>query len=87
MLATWKEWHSEKLLSDEKYRRLTRTTALTREELCGYVNRQLVEVSAEYKGSCGAAAPDHAGENRDRLCEGRARSGFPPEIRSFISTQ
>lgn len=32
MLATWKEWHSEKLLSDEKYRRLTRTTALTREE-------------------------------------------------------
>lgn len=49
MLATWKEWHSEKLLSDEKYRRLTRTTALTREELCGYVNRQLVEVRQSTK--------------------------------------
>ena len=36
-------WHEKKLISDEKYRRLTRTEELTADELCGFVSRQLVE--------------------------------------------
>lgn len=43
MAETWRSWHEKKLISDEKYRRLTRTEELTADELCGFVSRQLVE--------------------------------------------
>ena len=43
MAATWRRWHEQKHISDEKYYRLTRTTELTADELYGFVNRQLVE--------------------------------------------
>lgn len=41
--SLWRFWHDKKLISDEKYYRLTRTTELTPDELIKFVNRQLVE--------------------------------------------
>lgn len=49
MAGDWKIWHERKYISDEKYRRLTRTTELTHDELCSFVNRQLVETRQSTK--------------------------------------
>ena len=45
----WRFWHEKKLISDEKYHRLTRTTGLTEDELISFVNRQLVETRQSTK--------------------------------------
>lgn len=45
----WRFWHEKKMISDEKYRRLTRSSELTNEELLGFVNRQLVETRQSTK--------------------------------------
>lgn len=45
----WKYFHAKKLISDEKYARLTRNTPLTDEELFDFVNRQLNVVNYSNK--------------------------------------
>lgn len=42
MKADWSIWKQKGLISEEKYKRLIRTTELTNDELAGFVNRQLV---------------------------------------------
>lgn len=49
MRNTWLVWKQKGLISEEKYKRLTRTTELTSEELLGFVNRQLVETRQSTK--------------------------------------
>jgi CRISPR-associated endonuclease Csn1 len=48
MLAIWKAWHKNGMMSDKKLRSLTRTT-LTMDEIAGFINRQLVETSQTTK--------------------------------------
>ncbi len=43
MHAFWNSLRHARLMSDTKYNRLTRTTALTEDELMSFINRQLVE--------------------------------------------
>ena len=45
----WAALHDKGLLTDEKYRRLTRTTPFTDEELMGFIQRQLVETRQSTK--------------------------------------
>lgn len=45
----WKYLHDNGLMSDEKYRRLTRTTSFTDDERFEFVNRQLVETQQSTK--------------------------------------
>lgn len=45
----WNKLHSLKLISDEKHKRLVRTADFTKEELEGFINRQLVETSQSTK--------------------------------------
>jgi CRISPR-associated protein Cas9/Csn1, subtype II/NMEMI len=49
MILFWKELLRQKLISEEKYKRLTRTTPLTEDELAGFINRQLVETRQSSK--------------------------------------
>ncbi|MBQ4529766.1 MAG: type II CRISPR RNA-guided endonuclease Cas9 [Lachnospiraceae bacterium] len=49
MRSTWFMWKKKGLISDEKYKRLIRTTELTNEELTGFINRQLVETRQSTK--------------------------------------
>lgn len=49
MHETWRIWQRKGLISQEKYRRLTRVTELTQEELTQFVNRQLVETRQSTK--------------------------------------
>lgn len=49
MRSTWLMWKQKGLISDEKYKRLTRTTELTNDELTGFINRQLVETRQSTK--------------------------------------
>lgn len=49
MRETWFIWKQKGLISDEKYKRLVRTTELTNEELMGFINRQLVETRQSTK--------------------------------------
>lgn len=49
MRSTWFMWKKKGLISDEKYKRLVRTTDLTNEELTGFINRQLVETRQSTK--------------------------------------
>ena len=45
----WNYLHENGLISDEKYKRLTRKTRFTDEELNGFINRQLVETRQSTK--------------------------------------
>ena len=49
MKPVWLSWKDKKLITDEKYKRLTRTEELTAEELYGFVSRQLVETGQSTK--------------------------------------
>lgn len=49
MTPIWSWWHSQKLINDEKYKRLTRRDALTEEELSSFINRQLVSTRQSTK--------------------------------------
>ena len=49
MTPFWKKLHENKLMSDEKFRRLTRSTGFTDEERWGFINRQLVETRQSTK--------------------------------------
>lgn len=49
MTPFWSLLHSRGLMSDEKYRRLTRATPFTEEELMGFIQRQLVETRQSTK--------------------------------------
>lgn len=49
MRETWNMWYSKKMISKEKYRRLTRTTPLSDDELLRFINRQLVETNQSTK--------------------------------------
>lgn len=49
MRDMWNIWKAKGLISDEKYKRLIRTTKLTNEELTGFINRQLVETRQSTK--------------------------------------
>lgn len=49
MLPLWTMWHKKELISDEKFKRLTRQTPLTQEELADFINRQLVETRQSTK--------------------------------------
>lgn len=48
-IAHWKKLLDKKLISEEKYLRLTRTNELTDDELAGFINRQLVETNQAIK--------------------------------------
>lgn len=43
MITFWRSLHKNKLISDEKYRRLTRRTPFSNDEKLGFINRQIVE--------------------------------------------
>lgn len=49
MTPFWSALKERGLISNEKYRRLTRSTPLTDEELAGFINRQLVETRQSSK--------------------------------------
>lgn len=49
MYPIWSDWHKRNLISDEKFKRLTRSTPLTQEELGDFINRQLVETRQSTK--------------------------------------
>lgn len=49
MRPYWDMLHRHGLMTDEKYKRLTRTTGFTAEEKQGFINRQLVETSQSTK--------------------------------------
>lgn len=49
MRKTWGIWKQKGLISDEKYKRLVRTTELTDSELMRFINRQLVETQQSTK--------------------------------------
>ena len=51
MFSFWKALYSAKTIDKIKYERLTRSTPLTDEELQGFINRQLVEVSQSTKAT------------------------------------
>lgn len=49
MLPMWTMWHNKGLISDEKFKRLTRHDALTQDELSDFINRQLVSTRQSTK--------------------------------------
>lgn len=49
----WKHWKAAGLMTDEKYRRLVRTTPFTESERQGFINRQLVETRQSTKAIAG----------------------------------
>ncbi len=49
MHGIWSMWHDNGTLSDEKYKRLTRSTSFSDEERYGFINRQLTETSQSTK--------------------------------------
>jgi CRISPR-associated endonuclease Csn1 len=49
-LPFWKELHHQKLINDEKFRRLTGRDPFTDEQKAGFIARQLVETSQGTKG-------------------------------------
>ena len=49
MHGVWSMWHENGTLSDEKYKRLTRSTPFTDAERYGFINRQLTETSQSTK--------------------------------------
>lgn len=49
MESTWRVWKELGLMSEEKYRRLTRSHAFTEEEKWSFINRQLVETRQSTK--------------------------------------
>lgn len=49
MMGFWKMLHNSKLMTDEKYKRLIRSTPFTNEEKLGFINRQLVETRQSTK--------------------------------------
>jgi CRISPR-associated endonuclease Csn1 len=48
MLVLWKSWHKNGLMTDKKFKSLTRTS-LSIDEIAGFINRQLVETSQTTK--------------------------------------
>jgi len=50
VVALWKTLHEKKLITDEKYRRLTGRTPFTDEQKAGFIARQLVETGQGTKG-------------------------------------
>src|SRR5699024_7035495 len=49
MAEMWRVYHEKGLISDEKYRRLTRTRSFTNAEKMEFINRQLVETRQSTK--------------------------------------
>ncbi len=49
MYTFWKTLHEKGLITDEKFKRLTRSTPFTEEEKWGFINRQLVETRQSTK--------------------------------------
>lgn len=49
MYGFWHSLHSHNLISDEKFRRLTRSTGFSDDEKWGFINRQLVETRQSTK--------------------------------------
>lgn len=49
MRGTWECWRENGLMTEEKYRRLTRTTPFSADEKLGFINRQLVETRQSTK--------------------------------------
>ncbi len=49
MKETWKVWHQLGTISDEKYKRLIRSTPFSDDEKYGFINRQLTETSQSTK--------------------------------------
>ncbi len=49
MQGYWNHWHKIGTLSDEKYKRLIRSTPFTEDERYGFINRQLTETSQSTK--------------------------------------
>ncbi len=51
MYLTWLYWKNKGLISEKKFYRLTRDTALTQEELADFINRQLVSTRQSTKAT------------------------------------
>lgn len=49
MQSIWRLWKDKKLITEEKYNRLSRTTPLSYDELGGFIARQIVETSQTVK--------------------------------------
>lgn len=53
IVVLWKSLHKQGLMTDEKFKRLTRTTELKEEEIADFINRQLVETRQSTKEAIG----------------------------------
>lgn len=51
MEAFWRMLRNKKLITEEKYKRLTRKTSLTEDELAGFISRQIVETRQSTKAA------------------------------------
>lgn len=49
MMPIWTMWHNRKLISDEKFKRLTRNTPLSSDELDAFIARQIVSTRQSTK--------------------------------------
>lgn len=49
MLPSWQQWYRASLITEEKFKRLSRSTPLTTDELGGFIARQIVETSQSVK--------------------------------------
>jgi CRISPR-associated endonuclease Csn1 len=49
MLVLWESWRKNGLMTDKKFKLLTRTDCLSIDEMAGFINRQLVETSQTTK--------------------------------------
>lgn len=49
MVAVWELWKEKGFINDEKFKRLTRNTPLSQDELADFINRQLVETRQSTK--------------------------------------
>lgn len=63
MHGFWSMLHDKKLVSDEKYRRLTRSTPFTDNEKEGFINRQIVETRQSTKAVCHILEQKYQSEN------------------------
>lgn len=49
MIPAWQQWYRAGLITEEKFKRLSRSTPLTTDELGGFIARQIVETSQSVK--------------------------------------
>lgn len=84
MRGFWDGLHKMGLITDEKYKRLIRSTPFTDEEKLGFINRQLTETSQSSK-AVAALLKEHFPETEIVYCKARLTSEFRQEFELWKS--